>query len=303
MTRKSPQALARRIETTGATINGLALALDAQQEVFRGMVSRPARYSCGEAGFLRCVSWLYVLYYECGRASLGFLLDRLATYSLDPDELSALHHRRVHSLRTMLQHNLDASAESDIVRKAANESWLFAHCGTANPASEAQWHSCLVGILQESALFFETLENCLHLISVDQFCSQIVADWNFRCSRHHPPHEFDRVIASVAADMGRDHIDPVRIRNGYYEKWSKEFELLRADYDFETEARKRVERVLLEDRLLPITGRDVMQELGVEPGPRVAVILRRAKTLYEAMPCCGDELIKALRQELEAGQL
>ena len=74
---QEPEGLIRRIGSVIEDINDLAAGLNKDEEVFRAVAMEPLRYSCAEAGFLRAVSWLYVLYYEAGKVNVRFLLERL----------------------------------------------------------------------------------------------------------------------------------------------------------------------------------------------------------------------------------
>lgn len=49
------------------TINQDALQLGKNNLVFKELHTTPVNFTCHEAGFLRMISWLYMLYYESGR--------------------------------------------------------------------------------------------------------------------------------------------------------------------------------------------------------------------------------------------
>jgi hypothetical protein len=153
--------------------------------------------------------------------------------------------------------------------------------------------------LEEAFDFLEALLKVVRSIEQDESREEICRTWQFRIERYHPPHAFDALIAVVAADMGRNHLDPERLRRQFYNKWVQDLRLLTGSYEFAIEARKLIEHALLTvtTRVLPITGYDIMQELGVPSGPDVGRLLERAPQLYNANPCSRDMLLDQLRQE------
>ena len=127
----------------------------------------------------------------------------------------------------------------------------------------------------------------------------IVQEWIIRLRRYHPPHEFDTLISKVASDMGRDSIDPVRVRERHYGKWTSDLNQLQGEYEFEVEARRLIEHTLLTETaaIIPITGKDVMEVFGIPPGAQVGHLLARAHALYQSAPCSRDSLLQLLIQD------
>lgn len=205
----------------------------------------------------------------------------------------------VQQLRTFLQHNLDPKEHQNLVIQEACEQWLKKRCGTPIPEDDPQWKICLIHILNEAIDLFSALRTCIRSIEQDESREQILHEWDFLRKRYHPPHEFDNLISKVAADMGREKIDAVRLRKRFYEEWVKQLELLQGNYGFEVEARKLIENVLLYKitPVLPITGKDIIKEFNISPGPEVGKFLERARKLYSVEPCSRDELLKRLRLE------
>jgi hypothetical protein len=76
--------------------------------------------------------------------------------------------------------------------------------------------------------------------------------------------------------------------------------MLQEGYDFETEARRLIELAILMMRegALPITGRDIMGEFHIPPGPRVGALLEVARGIHNLHPCSRDELIELLRGKI-----
>ena len=125
---------------------------------------------------------------------------------------------------------------------------------------------------------------------------RVVEQWLFQVRRYHSPREFEKLVAITAKDMGQDFLNTARICDRYYDKWSKEFRLRTGDYDFEFEARKLIEHTLLTDAELPlpITGQDIIRQLGIPLGPGVGRLLKKARLLYNDAPCSKEALIEHL---------
>lgn len=257
-----------------------------------------------ELGFIRVVSWFYVLYFEIGKINIEFLSKRLTVYGLDPEGKLLRHLRNTNCLRSFLQHNLDPCSGHDSEVEKVCDDWFMDCCKTSVPSDEAQWSDCLVGYLNECIGFLGGIKAVIRAIEQDESRDQILRDWEFRRKRFHAPHEFDPIIAIVSGDVGRDNIDVDRFRRRHYEKWVKELEQLVGDYEFEKEARKRIERDLLVENaiVIPVTGHDIMQLVGLSPGPKVREILCLAKKLYMQKPCSKEVLLGRLRNELEKNE-
>ena len=89
--------------------------------------------------------------------------------------------------------------------------------------------------------------------------------------------------------MGRDHVDAVRLRKRWYDRWVAHLDRLADGYDFEVESRRLAEHALITDfiAVLPITGADIMEHLGTTPGPEVGRLLQRAADIHKQSPHTG----------------
>lgn len=384
---QDPESLMYQILGLKEEIDHVASRLNEINEVFGPLSLRMPRFIPSELGFLRTVSWLFVMYYEVGKVNVDFLTERLSVYNLDPEYLFSwdeipgndnvrlieivkwsfnidwvkiakiekidddkairlsneknylllmvnedktsinlrtddgrtdkfivktensklrIYNKKlskhliiVQQLRTFLQHNLDPKERHNLVIQEACEQWQKQWCGTPIPGDERQWKICLIHLLNEAIDFFSALLTCIRCIEQDESRDQIIREWDFLRKRYHPPHEFDSLISKVAADMGREELDAARLRKRFYEEWVKELELLQGSYDFEIEARKLIEAVILYKlaSVLPITGNDIIAEFNISPGPEVGQFLDRARKLYITQPCSREQLLKKLRLE------
>ena len=253
-----------------------------------------------ELGLLRTVSWFYVLYFEIGRVNVEFMTEKIPVYDLDPAGELCEHPREVDRLRTYFQHHLDPGKSRHRKIQYACESWFRTQCEAPNPDTDEQWTCCLRGLLEQAHGFVSALRFCIRRIHEDEAREQIVTDWNLRIRRYHPRHEFDGLLSQVASDMGRDALDVVGFRNRFYDKWVKELGMLQGDYEFEVEARKLMEHALMSEttRKLPLTGRDIMEEFAIPPGPEVGEFLNLARSMYDTSPCQKADLLDRLRQQI-----
>jgi hypothetical protein len=259
---------------------------------------RLPQFAHAELGMLRTVSWLYAMYEELGKPNIDFIVERFETYSLDADGSNKKHVTNVQNLRTYFQHNLNPTSEGDVRTQDHCEGWFRTICAAPYPEEDEQWQYCLISLLTEARSFLHCVSECIQAISIDESRAEILRQWAFRRSRYHPQHEFDGIIAMVASDLGRDGIRPKNFSNRHYSRWLRELEV-KENYDFDLEARKLVERAMLEDTQpqMPITGRDIMQEFSIGPGRRVGDLLKRAMDIYDGRPCSREELLQMLRQE------
>lgn len=249
-------------------------------------------------GFMRTVSWLYVLYFEVARVNVDFLRGRLQAYELDPVDQSTTHRRIVQQLRTYLQHHLDITKPHDRLIQEASEEWLYQQCHTHVPVEEQQWEQCLVALLIEAHLFLSLLRACIRYIERDESKEEILRLWHFQHSRYHAPHEFEQVISIAAHDMGRENLDVKRFCTRHYQRWMKELEMLEGNYVFAHEARKLIEEALLNDftLALPITGDDIMHVFQIGPGPQIRILLQQARIFFQE----GLRSREAILEKLQA---
>ena len=300
MTTPYPHGLMYEIISRRDEINLLASrAIGIEDLVFREISLPMPKFNPAELGFMLAVSWLFVLYHEAGKVGVAFLANRFPAYLLDPQNHLVAHYRVIQLFRTYHQHNLDLSKPHDIDIREVCEKWLAEQCGTPIPGNEDQWNVCLISLLSEALSFLDALYQCIRGIENDESQQMIVQEWIIRLRRYHPPHEFDTLISKVASDMGRDTIDPIRLRERHYGKWTNDLSQLHGEYEFDVEARRLIEHTLLAETTatIPITGNDVMEVFGISPGREVGHLLARAHALYQSAPCSRDSLLQLLMQE------
>ena len=268
--------------------------------VFRTVTQRQPDVGANpELAFLQIVSWLYMYYFEAGRPGLTFLRRQADSFSPGPVE-EWKHIQIVQSLRTSLQHNLELSRESDIELQSLCGAWFRAACQHVQPRTEDEWRMCIRQILIEAADLIEILLATVRAIEVSEFRDTILIQWQRELDRHHDPVEFDTTIEIVCADLGHEGLDVVAFRNRHLAAWRKRIDQLDDGFDFQFEARRMVEDALLSEwpRLLPITGTDIIRELGIPAGRNVGRALEMARAFYQAGTFGREDLLEEVSRKM-----
>ncbi len=302
MNEASPKAIMYEIMQVQEELDRVVARLSKDGSgVFADVSLKKPRFEPAELGFILTVSWLCVMYFEAGKVDVLFLNRKLEVYGIAQDGSCEQHYELVRQLRTYHQHNLDLTENRNRQIQETCENWLRSQCGSPIPGNEEQWGKCLISILTDARAFLNSLRDCVRQIEKDDSRDAIVEEWDCLRKRFHPPHEFDKLIEVVAADIGRDKLDIVRFRKKYYSDWVKELELLDGTYDFKQEGRRLIEHAFMESLTpsLPITGKDIMKEFGLGPGRLIGDLLEKAKAAFEKNGGTAQELLELLRAELE----
>lgn len=286
----------QQIETLRQSLNQGAIRLGKEHPVFREIYSIPAHYTCYEAGFLRLVSWLYMLYYESGQSEVRFLIDKFDVYQLDMEHVSRKHYKEVKVLRTTLQHNMDLDKAKGLDYKQISDAWFQRSIHQNLPTSAIEWQRCLSVLVDDAFLFLGDSNETVNLIEVDEFCRSIVDEWNVRSSRNHQPYEFDKIIEVVASEFGLEYFDVIKFRKQNAEMWLRELQLRLGVFDFQVESRKLIERDIIRKPVLPITAIDIMERFNIVPGKQVRELMDLATRIYIDKPCNKADLLIQLDQ-------
>ena len=246
-----------------------------------------------ELGFVRCTSYVYALLWDGARSDLEFLQDTYASsVSGTTQFLSSLN-----NLRTYLQHRLYYTESTDRARIEECESWFKANCGTPIPESDGHWMDCLCSFIKAASEYLTLILGKVRQIEKDGTPHEIILQWEVYVKRHPKPHYFDEIIRNAALDMGRDHIDATKIRNKNHAKWLKHLEAMPGNFDLNDLLRRMAEKAILEQTvdLMPISGDDIMMTLGLEPGPKIGVLLGNAREIFTTdRNISKSELLKKL---------
>ena len=286
------EEVTRRLQT----VDALATSLIGRNAFDRMHVLLPDPKN-PEAAFIRAVSWLYCLYFEAGGVSLNFLRRLGERYSIVDHYVTDRHVEDVRSLRTELHHNLGVE-DSDQATRAKAQDWRRRACGTALPSTSEGWRDCYDKLVRDACELLNLVETVVRRIEKDGTeANAHIEEWRWRLDRNWSASRFDTLIENVKYRLGREALNVVKFRNRYGDRWKKQLELLEDDFDFEHEATRIIEKTLLDEGagVLPITGRDVIQTLGIEPGPRVGILLEEARRHFGVNRCTKEELLEHLR--------
>jgi hypothetical protein len=279
-------------------INSLARALLPSRSPAFGSVSLPLPdlESAPELTFIRTGSWLYVHYFEVGRVSVRFLARR--NPAAKGQEHGHEHLGLVHAIRTWSQHSIDPASPHDVGIAETCETWFKRACGTRLPRTDEHWRTLVYVLLADAQSFLRLLLDMLSAIEGDGDRDVICQQWEERLKRDWPANRYHDIIQMAAVDLGRVALDPVAFYNRHGHVIREGLQLLSENCDFESEARKLVERSILTESgtVLPITGRDIMIAFNISPGPQVGHLLERASYLYQEHPSDRENLLQSLQK-------
>lgn len=293
--RQSVETLEARVSKEIANINLYSRQLLASRTEVFDKISL-ATWTLGanpELDFFRLTSWLYVLYFEAGRATLGH-------FTRENNRLKQ-HRELVLSLRTWSQHNLDPTSQRDIALEVRCGEWFTLTCKTVNPRDHEHWDMLCVAVLAEALEFLELLKEQIARIESSEFSATLIEDWERAISRNWPSQRFQALIRSAADDLGFPAVDAKKFLNRYEASIRKQLRLLSDDHDAGYEMRKLVELKLITetDRVLPCTGSDIMEHLGIGQGQAVGRYLAVAKELFHQNPALSRKDMLGLLAERE----
>ena len=249
-----------------------------------------------EASFMRLVNWSYVLLFEAGRVSIPYLI-KLPSEIPDPKSDLPAARQVVHSLRTWSSHNLNLSGERDRAILRQVKLWFVEQCGVFPPSGESAWRLSFEKLCTEVGALVEHCQGALELVlHTPDDTEDVVADLQRRIDKSWPPHKFDELVSDACARFGLS-LDVPRFRNPRLSKWREFLETVPEDDNPERRVIAMIERDILDytNDILPITGDDVMDALGLEPGPEVGNALRRARELFRSGIRDPEQLLERLR--------
>ena len=163
---------------------------------------------------------------------------------------------------------------------------------------------CTHKILVDGANLLEAVLSTVRRIENSDFRDTILTQWQRELDRHHDAAEFDHIVQVVGSDLGHEALDVVAFRNRHLAVWRKRMKQLQDGFDFEFEARRLVEDSLLSEwpRLLPITGTDIITELGIPAGKGVGQALEIARGLYREGIYDPTDLLDEVRRKIELNE-
>ena len=207
---------------------------------------------------------------------------------------------RVRSLRTWSFHNLGFASEHDLALSKRVYRWFHDTCEVFPPNSSHEWQACCHALCDE----VRQMIVCCQAVATPIFSSAdngqaAIADLRRRIQRSWPAHEFDKLVDDAATRIGL-RIDARKFRESRLAKWRAFVESVPEGDDPKDQMIRMIERDLLNYSadLLPLSGLDVMDALGLEPGPKVGRALRRARELVRAGVRDRDKILEHIISEM-----
>lgn len=290
-----------------AAVSDLRHACDTQIDP-KALVEVGVRGPAGtadEAAFLRLTAWCYVLLYEAGRTSIPFLL-QLSLPGSDANRGEAHRTTRslVQALRTWLFHSLTSNKDHDLAISKAVSQWFLTACRETSPHTIDQWESSFQRLCTD---VFLLIRHCTTTISAIAAASEdremLLSDLRRRLSREWPAHKFDAMIEDSASRLG-ETINAKAFRERRIADWRLFLAVLADDADIESEMERLIDgEVATHFRaILPISTRELMDSLDLQPGPRVKEAIDALRKVYESGLRGHHEIIAAVRKELQLDQ-
>ena len=300
-----PHEALQRLVNLIYQLNSSAIRLTGRQyPVFRIVALRqPDVGRNPELAFIQLVTWLYVHYVEAGQPGLNFLMKQAESVASGTAN-TRRHIETVMHLRTSLQHNLDLSKDRNIEIERRCGEWFSTACGHVLPRADDEWHMCSQQILLEAAELIEASLTTVRHIEGSEFRDTILTQWRRELNRHHDAVEFDSIVEIVCTDLGHEAMNVVAFRNRHLAAWRKRIEQLHDGFKFEYEARRLVEDALLSEwpKLLPITGTDIIKELGIPAGRDVGRALEIARGFFQGGTFDPPDLLEKVREKMDLGR-
>lgn len=261
-------------------------------------LSHPASNN-DEASFLRLTSWCYVLLFEVGRVSVPFLLQLPDTRG-NANRSLLMVRENVRALRTFCFHNLAFTEHNRQLSRKARD-WHREKCGTDSPKSKREWRNCFESLCSEVS---EVLAHCYGVVDY-VLASPIdghgaIADLKMRLDRNWPAHTFDKLVGDVLVQLGLENGLKINaFRERHLSRWRQYLECLPEGEDLESKMIRVIERDVLShfDGVLPISGTDIMTELGIPQGPLVKSALLKAREHMLEGTKNKEELLNLLRSD------
>ena len=254
-----------------------------------------------EAAFLRLTAWSYSFLFEQGRIVIPFLLqDGIAA----SDKAEAPRHRAtrkaVQHLRTWFFHSLAAESKHDLAVSKAASAWFLTACKSTSPQTDDHWRACFEALSKDVA---GLAQHCLKVISSVAASADdtklVFADLKRRINREWAPFQFDAVVESSAARLG-EKINAREFRDPRLDSWRKFVGSLPDDADIAREVERLIDGEVTNHfrALLPISLRELVEELDLAPGVQVKHAVEVLRSRQDRGITDRGQLLDAIRTEL-----
>ena len=246
--------------------------------------TRPPATANDEVAFLRLTRWSYSLIFEAGRTCFTFLL------ALGPPQGDGNEHGRhaktvetVRNLRTWFHHNLGFESDRELKIRREVSDWFIASCGTISPTTSLHWEQAFTKLCSDvHSLVSYGTDQLSAILCLKEDKEQIMASWRRRVQRDWPAQQFDGLIADSAMRIGAQ-INSRALRERRLADWRRYLECIPEDEDPMLKMESLIDSEVLNHlrERLPLSSKDLMMELQLDPGPEVRTALQLARDGFE----------------------
>ena len=271
-----------------AELNAAALELRRSVRSFVGEDAlgeihiRPPARENDEASFMRLVNWSYVLLFEVGSITLPYLM-RFPSASGPTKERVQEGRDIIHALRTWISHNVGFSSGRDAAISKRVSVWFLTWCNATEPRDEDAWRTCFRELCNEVGMIVQYCQDALAAIVRDGEERELIEELRRRLDRLWSTYRFDELVIESCTRLAVN-VDVPRFRDQKLSKWREFLATVPDEDDPQRAVMRLIERDVIDHTsdVLPIGGEDVMDVLGLSPGPRVGDALRRARELFRS---------------------
>lgn len=252
-----------------------------------------------EASFLRLTAWCYTLLFEAGRVSVPFFLSLTVVGESADRHRHVIVRQNVRALRTLVFHNLGFD-EHDLVMRQESSQWFMRTCGALYPVGVDHWSRCFQALCQEVCEVLRHCSDALNYIAASPTDRQsAIDDLQRRVSRDWEAYRFDEIVGDAATRIG-EKINAKPFREPRIRAWREFLECLPEDADLIAQMTRRIDGEVYEHfrSSLPISTRDIMDHLGLSPGPEVKRALGIARQAFESGVREPIALLQSVRAQM-----
>jgi hypothetical protein len=122
-----------------------------------------------ELDFLRCVSWLFVFWFECAVNSTRILAEASRTFGIVGYDDWKRHKRAVEAIRTLNQHSIRADSKRGQQLLADSQEWFSETISTPLPNTLEHYKDAFTCLIDEAVGGISMFERCLCMIDTAVF--------------------------------------------------------------------------------------------------------------------------------------
>ncbi|WP_336852889.1 hypothetical protein [Pseudescherichia vulneris] len=186
------------------------------REVFPEITVSPPTGDSDELSFIRLVSWGYVLVFEAGRGSFGFL-KKLPP--LDNYQGKMLPH--LHALRTWASHNLEFEKTRDVKTVQTATSWLIEKCQTGSPSKPEHWKKCIDAMGADLKKLLEDSLAACDCFEQSEDREGLISSFQQSLHRNWDAYLFDKYVENALQTFGYTGISAQQLRVSNLDAWRK----------------------------------------------------------------------------------